>query len=159
MVAEALQCRVLHPTVGEATTVSQIKTAKEHSPVHQVMLCALWSFWTILIFFCCSVLDSKFYYLWCAAYNTNIKVRKIFLCLAAILLLWNSHVEFIMAKWHSVKNYEFIKIIKRYAFFLPRRKFENKKQPMLLHTYVMERVCACLNFSLNTIRQIFNLPG
>jgi hypothetical protein len=42
MVAAALQCRL--PTVGEATTVSRSKTAKENRSYFEVIVCALYSF-------------------------------------------------------------------------------------------------------------------
>jgi hypothetical protein len=37
-VAAELQCRLLHPTVGEATSISGSKTAKENSSYFEVIL-------------------------------------------------------------------------------------------------------------------------
>jgi hypothetical protein len=44
MVAAALQCRLFYPAVGEATTVSRSKTAKENNSLFEVILCALYYF-------------------------------------------------------------------------------------------------------------------
>jgi hypothetical protein len=44
MVAAALQCCLFYHTVGEATTVSWNKTAKENILYCEVILCALCSF-------------------------------------------------------------------------------------------------------------------
>jgi hypothetical protein len=72
-------------------------------------------------------------------------VKKIFLCLAAILNLRNARVLFITAKRHPVRNSQFMKAIADVHSYFQEESFKiRNKQPVLPHTAIMERVCACL---------------
>jgi hypothetical protein len=74
---------------------------------------------------------------------------KVFFCLAAILNLRNARVLFIMAKRHPVRNSQFMKAIRDIHSFFQKESFKirNNNQPVLPHTAIMKRVCACLKFS------------
>jgi hypothetical protein len=79
--------------------------------------------------------------------NLSTGVEKVFLCLAAILNLRNTHVLFIMARRHPVSNSQFMKAIRYVHSFFQEESFKiRNNQPVLLHTAVMERVCACVKF-------------
>jgi hypothetical protein len=76
------------------------------------------------------------------------RVKRILLCLAAILNLRKARVLFIVAKRHPVRNSQFIKAIRDVHSFFQEESFKisNNKQ-VLQHTAIMERVCACLKVS------------
>jgi hypothetical protein len=76
------------------------------------------------------------------------RVERIFLSLAAILNLGNTHVMFIMAKRHPVRNSQFMKAIRDVQSFFQEESFKiRNNQQVLLHTAIMEHVCACLKVS------------
>jgi hypothetical protein len=76
------------------------------------------------------------------------RVKRIFLCLAAILNLRNARVLFIMAKRHPVRNSQFMKAIRDILYFFQEESSKRRNnQPVLPHTAIMERVCACLKVS------------
>jgi hypothetical protein len=52
------------------------------------------------------------------------RVKKLFLCLAAILNLRNARVLFIMAKRHPVRNSQFIKAIRDVHSFFQEESFK-----------------------------------
>jgi hypothetical protein len=76
------------------------------------------------------------------------RVERIFFCLAAILNLKNTRVLFITAKRHPVRNSQFMKAIRNVHSFFQEKSFKiRNNQPVLQHTEIMERVCACLKVS------------
>jgi hypothetical protein len=80
--------------------------------------------------------------------NLSTGVEKVFLCLAAILKLRNTHVLFIMARRHPVSNSQFMKAIRDVHSFFQEESFKiRNNQPVLLHTALMECVYACLKVS------------
>jgi hypothetical protein len=71
-----------------------------------------------------------------------------------------------MAKRHPVRNSQFIKAIRNVHAFFPEQNFKiSNNQPVLSHTAIMERVCACLKVSPSTVRRTLeefetsNSPG
>jgi hypothetical protein len=50
-----------------------------------------------------------------------------------------------MAKRHHVRNYQFMKAIRDVHSYFQEESFKIRNdQQVLLHTVIMERVCACL---------------
>jgi hypothetical protein len=71
-----------------------------------------------------------------------------------------------MAKRHPVRNSQFMKAIRDvHAFFQEERFKIRNNQPVIPHTAIMERVCACFKVSPSTVRrtlkefETFNSPG
>jgi hypothetical protein len=59
-----------------------------------------------------------------------------------------------MAKSHPVRNSQFMKAITDVRAFFQEESFKiRNNQPILPHTAIMERVCACLKVSLSTVRR------
>jgi hypothetical protein len=54
------------------------------------------------------------------------RVKKVFLCLAAILKLRNARVLFIMAKRHPVRNSQFMKAIRDFHSFFQEESFNTR---------------------------------
>jgi hypothetical protein len=76
------------------------------------------------------------------------RVQRIFICLAAILNLRNARVLFIMAKRHPVRNSQFMNAIRYVHSFFQEESFKIRyNQQVLLHTVIIEHVCACLKVS------------
>jgi hypothetical protein len=71
-----------------------------------------------------------------------------------------------MAKRHPVRNSQFMKAIRDVHAFFQEESFNiRNNQPVLPHTAIMERVCACLKVSPSTVRRTLkqfetsNSPG
>jgi hypothetical protein len=76
------------------------------------------------------------------------RVERMFLCLAAILNLRNARVLYIMAERHPVRRSQCMKAIRDVHSFFQEESFKiRNNQPILPHTAIMERVCACFKVS------------
>jgi hypothetical protein len=76
------------------------------------------------------------------------RVKRIFICLAAILNLRNTSVLFIISNRHPVRNSKFMKAIRDVHSYFQEESFKiRNNQQVLPHTVIMERVCACLKVS------------
>jgi hypothetical protein len=71
-----------------------------------------------------------------------------------------------MAKRHPVRNSQFMKAIKSVHAFFQEETFKiRNNQPILPHTAIMERVCACLKVSPSRVKRTLkefetsNSPG
>jgi hypothetical protein len=71
------------------------------------------------------------------------RVERIFLYLAPILNLMH-----VFCLWHPVRNSQFMELIRDVHSFFQEESFKiRNNQPVLPHTAIMERVCACLKVS------------